>query len=260
MVGSSQRTRRIPSTLGRRLMVLLLVAVPAPAQQLSNASVFAEPSTEGRADSPKTEPEPKPQPGATSERLFYALPNYLTVESSGNARSLTPAKKFELVTRNTYDYVEFPWYAAQASIRQAHDSQPEYGQGAAGYGKRYALTFADCTVEGFLVGAVFPSVLRQDPRYFRMGRGPSNPRRISYAMSRIFVTRGDSGRSEFNYSEVVGSAVGAGLSNYGYHPPSDHNLQNVAIGWGTQMAFHTFSLLMKEFWPDFRMKMSGAAR
>jgi len=247
------------SQLVLRIVILLcvgvFVALPAAAQvQLSASLVPADPAAKEPSDSPDV--KAKPQPGAGGERLFYTLPNYLTVDAARNARPLTTEKKFELVARNTFDPVEYPWYALQAGIRQAADRQPEYGQGAAGYGKRYALTFADSTVQSFVAGALLPSLLRQDPRYFRMGRGPSTRRRMGYAMSRIFVTRGDSGRRELNFSEIAGGLLAAGISNYGYHPESDHNLQNVFTGWGTQMAFHTFSMLMKEFWPDARMKMA----
>jgi hypothetical protein len=256
MVRMSKRARRNLIVLWPGVLAFLFLALPAAAQmELSPAAAVADSSAVSVPDSPKVAPDG--QLAVPSERLFYALPNFLTVESSGKTQPLTTAKKFELVARNTFDPVKFPWYGLQAGVRQAHDSQPEYGQGAAGYGKRYALTFADCTVENFVAGALLPSLLRQDPRYFREGRGRPNRKRIGYAMSRIFWTRGDSGRKEFNFSEIAGSALAAGISNYGYHPASDHNLQNVATGWGTQMAFHTFTILMREFWPDFRMKISG---
>jgi hypothetical protein len=119
------------------------------------------------------------------------------------------------------------------------------------------LTFADCTVENFTVGAVFPSLLHQDPRYYRMANGPKR-RRLGYAVSRIFLTRADSGGEQFNYSEIVGGAVAAGISTYSYHPQADRSLAGVASTWGSQIAFHTFTLAMREFWPDIRRKLSRA--
>ena len=157
--------------------------------------------------------------------------------------------------RSSFDYVEYPWYAFRAGISLAQNSEPTYGQGAAGYGKRYALTFADCTIENFIVGAIFPSLLRQDPRFYRSGEG-SVSHRTGYAVSRIFVTRADSGHEQFNFSEIFGSALAAGISTYSYHPAQDRTLHSAAAGWGTQLAFHTFTIVMREFWPDLRQKIS----
>ena len=74
-------------------------------------------------------------------------------------------------------------------------------------------------------------------------------------MSRIFVTRADSGRRQFNYSEVTGAAVAAGISN-AYHPAGDRNFGNTMSVWATDMGWDTFILVVKEFWPDIRRKMS----
>src|SRR5208282_2997465 len=88
-----------------------------------------------------------------------------------------------------------------------------------GYGKRYASAFADGTIENFMTSAVLPSILRQDPRFFQKSDG-GFARRTEYAVSRIFVTRTDSGHSQFNYSEIVGSALSAAISTNSYHPRS----------------------------------------
>jgi hypothetical protein len=199
--------------------------------------------------------ELSPTRGISNDRLFYALPNYLTVESTAARQPLTTQQKFKLVARNSFDYVEYPWYGLRAGISQPQNSQPSYGQGAAGFGRRYALTFADCTIENFMVGAVFPSLLRQDPRFYRSGQGTAW-HRTGYAVSRIFVTRSDSGRGELNYSELFGSALAAGISTYSYHPAGDRTLRNAVTGWGSQVAFHTLTIVMKEFWPDIRRKIS----
>jgi hypothetical protein len=97
-------------------------------------------------------------------------------------------------------------------------------------------------------------VLRQDPRYFQMGKG-GFWRRTGYAISRIVVIRSDSASNEFNFSEIFGSAISAGISTYGYHPHKDKTLRNTASVWGTQVAYDTLSLFVKEFWPDVRRKL-----
>lgn len=108
-----------------------------------------------------------------------------------------------------------------------------------------------------MAGAVLPSLLHQDPRYYCMAHGLKRLR-FRYAVSRIFSTRTDLGVEQFNYSEIVGSAVAPGISTYGYHPQEDHSLGGVASTWASQIAFHTFTLVMREFWPDIRREVFHA--
>lgn len=191
--------------------------------------------------------------GTSNDRLFYALPNFLTVETK-NLPPLTTGQKFKVVARGSFDYIQIPWYAFLAGISQAQNSESGFGQGAQGYGKRFGAYFADGTIENFMTGAVLPSMLSQDPRFFQSGEGGFK-RRTGYAMSRIFVTRTDSGNSQFNYSEIVGSALSAGISTYTYHPRGDRNLGNAASVWGSQVGYDTITLVVKEFWPDIRRKL-----
>jgi hypothetical protein len=217
----------------------------------------------------------KKNAGTSNDRLFYALPNFLTLESTKNVPPLTTAQKYKVVARGSFDYIQIPWYGFLAGLSQAQNSEPGYGQGAAGYGKRFAAAFADGTIENFMTGAVFPSLLHQDPRFFQSGKG-SFTRRTGYAVSRIFVTRTDSGGQQFNYSEVVGSALSAAISTNTYHPrafitkrydpatgmvnyihnKSDRTLTNTLSVWGSQVGYDTITIVVKEFWPDVHRKLS----
>jgi hypothetical protein len=192
--------------------------------------------------------------GTSRDRLFFALPNFLTVENSGNVAPLTAGQKFKATARGSFDPAQFAWYGALAGISQAKNDEPSYGQGAEGYAKRYAQSFADGTIENFMTHAIYPSVLHQDPRYYQLGSG-SFGHRVTYAISRIFVTRSDSGSAEFNFSEILGSATAAGISTYSYHPREDRNLANAGNVWGTQVGYDALSDVLKEFWPDIRRKL-----
>jgi hypothetical protein len=192
--------------------------------------------------------------GTSKDRLGFVLPNFLTVENAGKIPPLTAKQKFDVVARGAFDYAQYPWYGFLAGISQAENSEPGYGQGAEGYGKRYGAAWADGTIENFWTGAILPSVLRQDPRYFQMGKGRFW-HRTGYAISRIVVTRSDSGNNQFNFSEIFGSAISAGISTYSYHPHGDKTLRNTADVWSTQVAFDTLTLVVKEFWPDIRRKL-----
>ena len=193
------------------------------------------------------------QTGTSKDRLFYALPNFLTVETE-NVPPLTPKQKFGVVARSSFDPVIYPWYAFLSGISQAENSEPGYGQGAAGYGQRFGAALADGTIENFLTGAMFPSLLRQDPRFYQSGKGRFW-RRTGYSISRMLVTRTDSGQEQFNFSEIIGSAASAGISTYSYHARSDRNLPNAASVWGSLIAYDTLTVAVKEFWPDIRRKL-----
>ena len=192
--------------------------------------------------------------GTSKDRLFYTLPNFLTLESVNQVPPLTTGQKFKVVARSSFDYVQYPWYGFLAGISQAENSEPGYGQGAAGYGKRFGAATADGTIENFLTSAVFPSLLHQDPRFFQSGNG-GFWHRTGYAMSRVIVTRSDSGHSQANFSEIVGSALSAGISTYSYHPREDRTLRNSASVWASQVAYDMLTYVVKEFWPDVRRKI-----
>jgi len=220
-----------------------------------SATQAQSPASSRPADRKETkEKSQEEQTGTSNDRLFYALPNFLTVQTE-NVPPLTAKEKFKVVTRGSFDYIQIPWYAFLAGISQAEDSEPGFGQGAEGYGKRFGSYFADGTIENYMTGAILPSLLRHDPRFYQSGKGGFT-RRTEYAISRIFVTRTDTGRSTFNFSEVVGSAMSAAISTYSYHPSGDRTLSNTASVWGTQVGYDTVTLVVKEFWPDIRRKIS----
>jgi hypothetical protein len=240
---------------------------PIPSQPGSQAPTEQGKSAPGGGDKDK---DPVVKPGTSKDRLFYTLPNFLTLENGGKVPPLTTKQKFAVVARGTFDPVEYPWWGILAAISQAQNSEPAYGQGWAAYGKRYATTAGDSLVENFMVGAVFPSLLHQDPRFFQSSEGGFG-RRAWYSISRIVVTRSDSGHSQFNCSEILGSATGAAISTFSYHPrstfistptnphkfiPSDRTLVNAANVWATQVSLDTITIVVKEFWPDIHRKLS----
>jgi hypothetical protein len=221
-------------------------STPTPDSQQSQP---AAPSKDTTAQ--KTADQSK---GTSNDRLFFALPNFLTLENSAHVPPLTAGQKFKVVARGSFDPVIIVWYGALAGISQAENSEPGFGQGAEGYGKRFGSAFADGTIENFMVAAVLPSVLHQDPRFFQSGHG-GFVHRTGYAVSRIFITRSDSGHQQFNFSEVFGSAMSATISTYSYHPRADRTVGNTASVWGTQVGYDAITFVVKEFWPDIRRKL-----
>jgi hypothetical protein len=258
----------------------------APAQTPANQSGQPTPSTSQTAPATQTPPadpskadhsqkenqaakDANASDSNSKDRLFFALPNFLTVENAANVQPLTAGGKFKLVGRSAFDPAQFVWYAGLAGISQAENSEPGFGQGAEGYGKRYGAYVADGTIENFFVGAIFPSMLHTDPRFFQSGKG-TFWRRAGYAITRAVVTRNDSGKNVFNASEIFGSAVASSISTYSYHPhpgyhpvegmdvpyiASDRTLKNTASVWASQVGYDTITFAIKEFWPDVRRKM-----
>lgn len=229
---------------------------PSTTQQLPNSpsSQSSSQTSEGKTKGSQDKSEKGAPSGTSNDRLFYALPNFLTLENGQSVPPLTAAQKFRVVARGTFDPVNFVWYGLLAGISQANNSEAGYGQGAAGYGKRYGAAFGDSAIENFFVGAVYPSILRQDPRFYQLGKG-SFLHRTGYAISRVIVTHGDNHNTQFNFSEILGSASAAAISTYSYHPSEDRNLSNTASVWGTQVALDTITFEIKEFWPDVRRKL-----
>ena len=182
------------------------------------------------------------------------LPNFLTLENAANVPPLTTAQKFKVVTRESFDISVYPYVAFVAALSQADKSDRGYGQGWGAYGERVGAAFGDATIENYMTGAIFPSLLHEDPRYYQMGKG-GFWRRAGYSASRIVITRTDTGAKQFNYSELIGSATAAGISNI-YHPDTDRTISNTMTVWASQVAWDTFTVELKEFWPDIRRSVS----
>jgi len=202
---------------------------------------------------PNDPPSPTQSDAGSKDRLFFALPNFLTLENSAHVPPMTTGQKYKVAVRSSFDYVQYPWYAALAGISQAQNSEPGYGQGAEGYGKRFGAAFADGTIENFMVNAVVPAALHTDPRYYQLGKG-GFVHRTGYAVSRLFVTRTDSGHNTFNSAEIGGSLAAAAISTYSYHPEADKTFPNTASVWGTQVGYDAIRIVLNEFWPDIRRK------
>lgn len=230
-----------------------LCSLTALAQQTTGGATPPTPSDASQSPPATPDPTEQTQYGTSKKRLLFALPDFLTVENAGQVPPLTAGQKFKLAARGTFDYMEFIWYGALAGIGQAKGNEPEYGQGAEGYAKRYGEQFGDGTIENIMTKAAMPALLHQDPRYYQQGKGTVR-HRTWYALSRTFITRSDSGTTQFNFSEVIGSGASAGISTYTYHPSGDRNFETVATTWGSQVGYDMISFVLKEFWPDLRRK------
>jgi hypothetical protein len=152
------------------------------------------------------------------QRVFGVIPNFY-VSYEPNAAPLTTKHKFGLAWKSASDPITLLGVGVLAGIGQAGDRWSAYGQGAQGYAKRYGASYADVFAATFIGGAVMPSVLKQDPRYFYKGSG-SKRSRILYAVASSVKCKGDNGHWQPNYSNIIGSFAAAGLEAL-YIPAND---------------------------------------
>lgn len=161
---------------------------------------------------------------------------------------LDAGDKFNLFVKNNLEPVTFVGAAFNAGIAQAENSDAKFGQGMAGYGRRYGAALADTVASDFFHTFVFPVLFRQDPRYYRKREGTTGER-LGHALTHVFVARSDSGKRMFNCSEWLGSISANTLSNT-YHPGNRRGVEPVAerVGYsvGSDMGFD----VLREFWPE----------
>ena len=218
---------------------------PAQSNHQQPAAVPAEPPPPGQI--------PNPNPGKTEagedKYIFGVLPNYRTAEMNAIGHPLTAKKKLQIATKDSFAWPLVGIGSAYALLYQAENSHPEFGQGVEGYAKRFGTSYSDQVIGNFMTEGIFPSILKQDPRYFRMAHG-SVGKRTWYSISRILLTKTDGGRTTINGSELLGNAAASaiGLSYY----PDDRDVPDYLQNWGIQLGTDAVSQLLKEFWPDVK--------
>lgn len=210
---------------------------PAPAIAPSAAPVAVDQSTG--------------QPLSIDKRAFGVLPNYRTTEEDLPFQAITTRQKFMIAIKDTFDYPSYILAGGFAGISQLDNSNPSFGQGLKGYARRYISGVADQDIGNMMTEAIMPSLLHEDPRYYRKGHGKIGGR-ILYAATRVLVTRTDSGGTNFNFAEFLGNGSVAALGN-AYYPDQvgfSYTMQRMF----TQIGTDAISQVLKEFWPDVKRK------
>jgi hypothetical protein len=211
----------------------------------------AEPAPEAIA-TPALPPISSDHPSDT--RMFGVVPNYRAVNDPNHPiEPLTKGEKFIMASHDAFDPFTWVITGLYAGVAQRQNQYPEFGQGSQGYAKRYGGAFADGAIGSYLSEAILPSLLHEDPRYFRLGEG-TKFHRIGYALSRTLITRTDSGGRRFNVSEIAGNLGAAGLSNL-YYPPSNRSLEGTFEKFAVNVVSDAGFNVLKEFYPDMRHKL-----
>jgi hypothetical protein len=168
------------------------------------------------------------------KQRVLGVPNFYVTYAS-NAAPLDVNQKFQLAWHSSVDPVTLGLVAATAGIEQAADQYSAFGEGAAGYGRRFGAAYGDAAISTFLGGAILPSIFKQDPRFFFKENG-TKKQRILYAIAASVICKGDNGHWEPNYSTILGSLAAGGISNL-YYPPQNRDdlavtFEGTAIGIG----------------------------
>ncbi|MDQ2839976.1 MAG: hypothetical protein M3Y72_02840, partial [Acidobacteriota bacterium] len=243
---------RSPRSPGLLSLGLLLMAWPGWCQE-TQAPKPIQPGTIDASGPVRGDQPPEPE----RKRIFGIVPNYRTYPSLTDYEPLTAGEKFKIGAQDSFDRGTFILAAAFAGEAQLTNSNPSFGTGAAAYGRYLGTAYADFVIGDFMTESIFPSLLHQDPRYFRRGTG-SVVSRLGYAVGQLFWTHTDSGGMQFNISEVGGNATAVAISTAYYQEGRD--VSSAVSKFGAQIGVDMGANILKEFSPDIYRKLTHKPR
>jgi hypothetical protein len=185
------------------------------------------------------------------KHILGIIPNFRTAVMPVNYEPLKPREKFKIAAQDSFDRGTLLLAAAFAGQSQLSNDNKAFGQGVEGYSKYFGAAYADFVVGNYMTEGIFPTVLHQDPRYFRKGTG-SGLSRLGYSMGQIFWTHKDSGGGEFNYSEIFGNSAAVAVSTVYYK--NSRTAHDAVSSLSVQVGVDMVTNVLKEFWPDFDNK------
>jgi hypothetical protein len=220
---------------------------PATPSQTAPASLPDAPGAAPAATAPAV-----PAYEQQTKRIMGVLPNFRSVSAGANVPKETTRDKLITATEDNYDYTSLLFAGVIAADSFATKSTPEFHQGAAGFARYYWHTVADQSVENYFVELIVPAITHEDSRYYALGtEGGSFWHRAGYSFSRVLITRTETDKPTFNYSEVIGSASAATVSSF-YYPSKERTAGIVLRNWGLDVTYDSVTFVFHEFWPDIR--------
>jgi hypothetical protein len=221
------------------------LACVAPCQEISRI----EPTQANLQTTPESSDASEHQ----SRHILGIIPNYRTFPSLYNYEPVTSREKFKVASEDSLDRGTFALAASFGALGQLTNGNKSFGQGSAGFARYFVASYGDLLIGNYMTEAVYPSILHQDPRYFRRGTG-SGRSRFAYAVSQIFLTHRDSGGTQFNYSEWLGDSTAVAISNAYY--PDQRSVGSSISKLAMQIGVDAVGNILKEFWPDLQHKFS----
>src|SRR5258708_16006616 len=227
------------------LLCVLTLGTTGYAQQAAESPPAPAPSEVVQSKAPEKKDE-------IDYRILVVLPTYRTSNPLAVYEPLTARQKFSIAIKDSFDWPNYLVSGAFAGLYQLENQNPSFGQGVKGYAHRYWTSYLDQSMGNLMTEAVMPSLLHEDPRYFRKVTG-SVWSRTGYALTRVLVTRTDRGGTRFNFSEAIGNGVMASIGNAYY--PDNRGFAGTTQRLGVQTATDALSNVLKEFWPDVKRRL-----
>jgi len=232
---------------------------PAPKPELLLFAQSPESQTQSQPQSPPQQGQNPPAPQSDKpvpqdenpKRILEIVPNFQTTNQAPDYKPMTVREKYVLTYHQTVDFSVHFGNLFQAMLQQASNGQPHYGQGWGAYAQRFGAAEADQVTSAFFIFGFLPHVLREDPRYFRMGPAHRPLRRIAYAATRTVITKTDAGGSAFNTPQVLGQLAQQSISTYTYYPKTDRSVSGLFQNWGVNLSYNSAYNVLKEYYPDF---------
>ncbi len=238
--------------IARALVALLILPVAAECQNTAAGDPVPPAAAKSAENSSSGDAADQP-----SKRILWIIPNFRTSPTLEEYKAIPPKEKFKIAAQDSFDRGTVALAAAFAGEAQITDATRSFGQGVGGYARYFGTAYADFVIGNFMTEGIYPTILHQDPRYFRKGNG-SGWSRFGYAVGQIFWTHTDSGGTQFNFSEIVGNSTAVAISEAYY--PDNRTAGNAVSKLGAQIAVDTASNVLKEFWPDLERKLSRKRR
>jgi hypothetical protein len=231
--------------IGIALLAGSLSSQAPPADSPQNSS--DDPGDASTANPPKRE----------SHRILGILPDYRSTATLTNYEPLTAGEKFKIASQDSFDRGTIILAALFGGLGQLQRSSPSFGNGLPAYAHYWGTSYADYVIGDYMTEAIYPTMLHQDPRYFRRGTG-SKLSRFGYAMGQIFWTHKDSGGMQFNYSEILGNSTAVAISNA--YDPDNRTASSAVSKLGVQIGVDMASNILKEFAPELNRMFSHRHR
>ncbi len=214
----------------------------------SNTSTSDAAAPLPEAPQAQTPDQPAEHQDGQTKRILGILPNFRAVDADQHLPPETVKEKFTDATQDSFDYSSIFLPVAVAGYSYLRNSTPEFGKGGVGFARYLWHSAADQTIENYMVEFIVPTITHEDTRYYSLEHG-GFLKRSGYALSRVIITRSDSGKRTFNYGEVVGAGAAAGISTL-YYPTAERSFSNTGSQWGLDVALDAASFVVKEFSPE----------
>lgn len=188
-----------------------------------------------------------------SKHIFWIIPNFRTSPTLLEYKPISAREKFKIAGQDSWDRGTLALAAIFAGEAQLSNADPSFGHGVEAYGRYLGTAYGDFVIGNYMTEGIFPTILHQDPRYFRRGKGRFLTR-LGYSAGQIFLTHGDSGHTQFNFSEVVGNSTAVAISMAYY--PENRDTEDAVMKLGAQLGVDMAVNIIKEFAPDITRKFS----